>query len=399
MSSSTSIDEKYRPLDLGELIGQDRAVANLRAWLESPYKKSILFLGPPGTGKTTAMKLYAEMIMEKTRAKRVQSDGVGTSKYVSRTGVERLIYYFDSSSKENRGIDFVSWLSKRIKVAGDAIFILDEADQLTMSALAAMRAPIETAMQKGKIFLVAGNYDKFPPYFHSRCNHLTFEAIPEEAVVTRLVQVLLAEEVNFPTVTETISTMLPDGTEQLKDVTKPTQTTRAVIERIARTQKGDMRQSIKKLEERFRYKRQGDQTLVYLDVESSLDEIGIDVKTLAYDACEKAWRRKFAHVYGAIIELVDERRADSLEIVLHAKQWAIKNIEDDNLLKQTYVAICNYGNRLEAGRSRKIQLAAMFAHIGMIAVSTEGSMSEQPKLKSEREQESGNSQMDELMQK
>lgn len=383
MSSSTSIDEKYRPLDLGELIGQDRAVANLRAWLESPYKKSILFLGPPGTGKTTAMKLYAEMIMEKTRAKRVQSDGVGTSKYVSRTGVERLIYYFDSSSKENRGIDFVSWLSKRIKVAGDAIFILDEADQLTMTALAAMRAPIETAMQKGKIFLVAGNYDKFPPYFHSRCNHLTFEAIPEDAVVKRLVQVLLAENVNFPK----------------ESSGQPLQTTRAVIERIARTQKGDMRQSIKKLEERFRYKRQGDQTLVYLDVESSLDEIGIDVKTLAYDACEKAWRRKFAHVYGAIIELVDERRADSLEIVLHAKQWTIENIEDDNLLKQTYVAICNYGNRLEAGRSRKIQLAAMFAHIGMIAVSTEGSMSEQPKLKSEREQESGNSQMDELMQK
>lgn len=62
-----SVMELLRPQNLGEIVGQPRAVRSLLAKLSSPYPQHLLLYGPPGVGKTTAARLVLE------QAKRVEA--------------------------------------------------------------------------------------------------------------------------------------------------------------------------------------------------------------------------------------------------------------------------------------------------------------------------------------
>lgn len=49
-----SLSEKYRPRKYKEIVGQEKAIAEIKTFLtEFPKKKALLIYGPPGTGKTT----------------------------------------------------------------------------------------------------------------------------------------------------------------------------------------------------------------------------------------------------------------------------------------------------------------------------------------------------------
>lgn len=51
---NTTLAEKHRPSTLKEIIGQDKAVAEVKQFLlDYPKKKAVMLYGPPGTGKTT----------------------------------------------------------------------------------------------------------------------------------------------------------------------------------------------------------------------------------------------------------------------------------------------------------------------------------------------------------
>lgn len=64
-ASSESWAEKYRPRRLDDVLGNPRALAELRRWAENwehghPQKKAAILVGPPGTGKTSAALALAE---------------------------------------------------------------------------------------------------------------------------------------------------------------------------------------------------------------------------------------------------------------------------------------------------------------------------------------------------
>lgn len=49
-----SLSEKYRPRTYKEIVGQEKAISEIKTFLaEFPKKKALLLYGPPGTGKTT----------------------------------------------------------------------------------------------------------------------------------------------------------------------------------------------------------------------------------------------------------------------------------------------------------------------------------------------------------
>lgn len=55
-----SVMELLRPQSLEEIVGQERAVAALKAKLSSPYPQHLILYGPPGVGKTTAARLVLD---------------------------------------------------------------------------------------------------------------------------------------------------------------------------------------------------------------------------------------------------------------------------------------------------------------------------------------------------
>ncbi|MBP3723523.1 MAG: AAA family ATPase, partial [Selenomonadaceae bacterium] len=76
-----SVMELLRPKNLGEIVGQERAVKSLMAKLSSPYPQHLILYGPPGVGKTTAARLVLEVAKQKeqspfsTDAPFVETDG------------------------------------------------------------------------------------------------------------------------------------------------------------------------------------------------------------------------------------------------------------------------------------------------------------------------------------
>ncbi|MGH9327468.1 MAG: AAA family ATPase [Terriglobia bacterium] len=54
--------EKYRPHAIGEFVGLDKAKKILAKFAATPYQSAWLFIGPPGTGKTTMALALAETL-------------------------------------------------------------------------------------------------------------------------------------------------------------------------------------------------------------------------------------------------------------------------------------------------------------------------------------------------
>jgi replication factor C subunit 2/4 len=55
--------EKYRPLDLSDVAGNNETVARLRAIASSGNTPNLILAGPPGTGKTTSVNCLARQLL------------------------------------------------------------------------------------------------------------------------------------------------------------------------------------------------------------------------------------------------------------------------------------------------------------------------------------------------
>lgn len=57
---SKSVMETLKPSNLGEVVGQDRAIKALLGKVASPFPQHVILYGPPGVGKTTVARLVLE---------------------------------------------------------------------------------------------------------------------------------------------------------------------------------------------------------------------------------------------------------------------------------------------------------------------------------------------------
>lgn len=57
---SKSALEKLKPTNLGEVVGQERAIKALLTKIASPFPQHVILYGPPGVGKTTVARLVLE---------------------------------------------------------------------------------------------------------------------------------------------------------------------------------------------------------------------------------------------------------------------------------------------------------------------------------------------------
>src|SRR2546426_112521 len=133
--------EKYRPKSLEEVVGQEEIVERLKAYAKTGNLPHLLFAGPAGTGKTTsAIALARDMFGEDWRQN-----------------------YFELNSSDERGIETVRTKVKEIARLAPfggtnfKIIFLDEADNLTADAQAALRRTMETYSKTSR-FILSANY-------------------------------------------------------------------------------------------------------------------------------------------------------------------------------------------------------------------------------------------------
>ncbi len=169
--------EKYRPVSLRDMVGQEAIVPLLRSYAEKRAMPHLLFAGPPGTGKTTAALALARDLY----------------------GNEWRQNFREENASDARGIDTIRTTVKEYARTspfgeiGFKILFLDEADNLTAEAQAALRRTMERYSTSCRFILSCNYSSRIIDPIQSRCAVFRFRAYSTEAIRTQLDRVARGE--------------------------------------------------------------------------------------------------------------------------------------------------------------------------------------------------------------
>lgn len=197
--------EKYRPDTLSEVVGQEKIVERLSAFVEEDSIPHIMFAGPAGTGKTTCAVAMAKDLY----------------------GDEWRQNFMETNASEERGIDVVREKIKdfaRTKAinADYKIIFLDEADALTSDAQQALRRTMEQFSDNCRFILSCNYSSKIIDPIQSRCAVFRFNRLEKEQVEEYITR--LGQEEDFKISEDAIDAIMRVSEGDLRRVTNVLQT-------------------------------------------------------------------------------------------------------------------------------------------------------------------------------
>jgi len=181
MMSAIEWAEKYRPRTLGDVVGNKKAVQDLKTWAEEwqsgiPEKRAVVLYGPAGIGKTSSAHALAR-------------------------DMEWDVIELNASDQRTAGvIEKVagSAASMNTFFGGKRLIILDEADNLHGTAdrggMRAIAGIIKSTLQP--IILIANDIYGLTPTVRNICLEIKFGSVQSRSMVPALKKVCEAEGIS-----------------------------------------------------------------------------------------------------------------------------------------------------------------------------------------------------------
>lgn len=198
LDSNLPLIEKYRPLRLDDIIGNQNQIIFLKKFIESKNIPNLLLTGEPGGGKTSAVLAFAMEYL----------------------GPLYKDYCMELNASDDRGIEVVR---SKIKIFSQRkscadkykLIILDESDNMTTPAQLALKRTMEQYEDTTKFLFTCNNIENIISGIQSRCKIMFFGKINREDVLKRLAKVSNEENIN---ITKEALNSIIDLTENKSDL-------------------------------------------------------------------------------------------------------------------------------------------------------------------------------------
>ena len=172
--------EKYRPRRLSEIVNQEKAIEQVKAWIEAwlhgnpPKKKALILAGPPGVGKTTTVYALA--------------NEYGFEVIELNASDERTYEKIERYVQAAYTMDI---LGKRRK-----LIFLDEADNIEPSGAREIVKLIDRA--RNPIIMSANHYWEVPKEIRNKAQIVEYKRLTQRDIIKALVRILKLEGKTVP---------------------------------------------------------------------------------------------------------------------------------------------------------------------------------------------------------
>ena len=216
---------KYRPIQLSDIIGQEKVVKALTKQAEKgSLSQAFLFAGHWGAGKTTMARIVAK-ILTCEDVKGAVACGKCRSCVSIHNGFCPDVAEIDAGS--TGGIEKARAIKQDAQIAPQElsrkVYILDEAHKLTEAAWNALLKVVEEPPPYVTFIFCTTDHRKVPTTIVSRCRRYQFRSISKTDIMKRLKQVSDREKINTDVVSlsciaEMAQGAMRDAFELLEDV-------------------------------------------------------------------------------------------------------------------------------------------------------------------------------------
>lgn len=178
--------EKYRPKTINQLTGQTELKKLMNNIILTGSMPNLLLYGPPGTGKTSSiLAICKQLFGEKNYNSRVTELNASNERGINvvRGKISNIVKSSLSQPDEN-------YPSPNVNV-----IILDEADEMTQDAQAALRKFMEEPSNSTRFVLICNNINKIIDPIISRCSTFKFKKLNEKYIFDKLKYICANENV------------------------------------------------------------------------------------------------------------------------------------------------------------------------------------------------------------
>ena len=195
-----SLYRKYRPQIFEDVVGQEHIERTLKNAIEQDkVSHAYLFCGPRGTGKTTTARLLAKALLCE-KGPTPDPDGTCEDCRMIADGEHPDVNELDAASRtgvENVREEIIGRVQFAPTRGRYKVYIIDEVHMLSTAAFNALLKTLEEPPSHVVFILCTTDPQKVPETIHSRCQRFDFRRISNEALVSRLGAVCVAEGVEF----------------------------------------------------------------------------------------------------------------------------------------------------------------------------------------------------------
>ena len=333
---------KYRPQKISDLDIKEvsSALGEILAAKDVPH--AFLFVGPKGTGKTSAARIVAKAVNCTAKRGNPPAGGEPCNKCEACLSLSRgnALDLIEIDAASNRGIDDIRDLREKIRLApanlSKKVYIIDEAHMLTKEAFNALLKTLEEPPEHAVFVLCTTQAEKIPGTIASRCWQVNFRKANLEEIIMALTRVVKGEKLKISL--NDLRLIAKQAGGSFRDAVK-------ILEQLAAAGK---KISSAKVGEVLKTKLMGEElddwlVLVYQkEVNKALEwlrkagEQGIDVKQLAINLVERLRQVLFLRLgveeeASDIDELKDKDEVKKLLALLAAAAEKIKGAVIESL--------------------------------------------------------------------